>query len=34
MNFFKVQGRKRTFQNLGMKNETHAKFKDENNSLT
>ena len=34
MNFFKVQDEKRTFQSPEMKNENHAKFRNENNSLT
>ena len=30
-NFFNFRDEKRTFQNLGTKNELHAKFRDENN---
>ncbi len=34
MNFFKVQGENEFFEGSRMKNEPHAKFKDQNNILT
>ena len=33
MNFSKFRDEKQTFQSLGTKNEFHAKFRDEKNSL-